>query len=109
MRKMHYDDPRVIKQNRLNIVMYKHGTENPGEYDMDISSIQECRYIFPYSLIKFLHAYKYLPILIEKFEELEFEKWYLFEIKFLDCYELNIEVLNVTDVSDSNNNFHRLH
>ncbi len=54
---MHYSDQESQKQSKLVAVIYKHGTNKKDVFDYELCSIQECRYIPPHLLTKFLSEY----------------------------------------------------
>lgn len=100
---MHYSDPKHKKEQILEVVIYKH---NGGEFDLD--SIQSCKYINPYVLKHFLEAYEYL--LEDAIAKLNCEEWFLFKLKWIDVFnKRDITITSITNVSNSNNEFHRLH
>ena len=91
---MHYDDEEAIERATLRVVFYKHGVsdlnteydadgnvvcENDEEYDIDLTSIQECKLINPYQLGRFINRYDLM--FDEHFKDMKFEESYLFEFK----------------------------
>ena len=60
---MHYDNDFVIENNQLVVVIYKHEVLSSDDKDnsedkyYDLSSIQECKYIHPWELSKFLKLF----------------------------------------------------
>ncbi len=105
---MHFgDNPLNPEEEVMKVVLYKHLTSTGGEYNMQLASIQECRYISPYAMEKFIHTYNYI---LDGFDDLEAEHWYLFEVKLDESgFQLEAEVLSITDVSETDNELHRLH
>lgn len=104
---MHYGDKKHLKENELQVVVYKHeicGKED--SYDYDITSIQSCNY-FPPRLLKelFSDPAKYLE---NDFKDKKSEEWYLVTIKSTDGYN-DMKIKSIKLVSKSRNEFHRLH
>jgi len=111
---MHYCDTEQLKDNILQVVFYKHcvsknddDTYSDKNYDVSLESIQQCRYINPYILKKFLVVYEY--ILADELNEIDPERWYQFTIRYtgweVDCFKVE----KIEDVSESSSEFHRLH
>ena len=101
---MHYTSDEQLSENILKLVIYIH-TEGGAsdELEVQVASIQECRYFSPSTLQKilmvpdfFINARDYKP-----------EEWILVTIKDLGYDSVRIE--SVECVSESNNEFHRLH
>jgi len=105
---MHYGDSEQSKSNILEVVVYLHA----NNWDVDknkqlkdelrVCSIQECKFIRPHLLMKFLrNPRKYISGLLLP------EEWYRVRLKEIDWLEL--EVLEIENVSESDNEFYRLH
>ena len=111
---MHYGDKEQVKRHILEVVFYKHNLygdgENEGRYDLSLESIQECKWVSPEDLKRFLQSYKFLDPIKELAEKLEFEKWYSVSLKFPEYYEIDkVEVVSWNDVSKHPQEMMRLH
>jgi hypothetical protein len=104
---MHYGDKEQEKNQKLSVIVYKHGimSDNPEDFDLEISSIQECRYVDPYALSKLIR--KPNKRLGKSFEKLDFENFYLAELKW--TWETKWEVLSVRKASHEENPYFWLH
>ena len=104
---MHYGDKESLKENELVLVVYKHevlGEEN--KFDYELSSIQSCKYFPPRLLMKIIVSPdKYLA---EFFADKKIEEWYLITLKSTDGYD-DFELTSIENVSNTDNDFHRLH
>jgi len=103
---MHYGDEEWEKENRLKVVIYKHEILNKeGEFEYDICSIQECKYIPLHSLEKFQHTFQYLfPTILKGLEK---EKFYLMTVYMDRSFKFGM--CEIEDVTDSEDKFLRLH
>ncbi len=112
---MHYQDEKYFKNNKLVLVVYKHGTPGKVRYNKndlltersvtyDVTSIQKCKLFSPRFLSKIVNnTYEYFNEHLSRFP---FEQWYEIEVRqTLD----GIEVLNILDVTDHKSEFKRLH
>jgi len=103
---MHYGDREHIEENRLKIVVYKHGTPEDGVFDYRVTSINECRYFPTYLLSKILVEPKYY--LADLLKDKKEESWYLIEMRSVDGYS-RYEIMFIMDVSEDGDEFLRLH
>lgn len=100
---MHYLDKEQLASNYLEVVVYFHEYKLGNiEFGVEIASIQKCQYFSPRLLQTILkHPKKlYRP-------SFEFENWYRLRMKQID--QKNWAVTEVETVTNSNNEFHRLH
>ena len=127
---MHYGDRKQNKSNILTIVVYKHGimgrdvykhgimgwkprykkdgTLSRSSVDYDVTSIQKCQY-FPPRILRNLLSDTYSHV-NTKMSKLPFEKYYELElVTRIRDMQLLVHVLSVKDVTDSKNEFKRLH
>lgn len=110
---MHYGDKEQVEENIIVIGVYLHekykkdskGSYQPtGKLDIiEVKSIQECRYVSPWSVSKLIKK----PGKFIKITDQKLESWYLVTLSETDWGEL--EVLSIGNVSKSENEFHRLH
>jgi hypothetical protein len=103
---VHYGDKEQIKHNKLTIVIYKHGTPRKNVFDYDLTSIQECKY-FPKLLLKDMLG-NTKKIFSKYFKDKKEEEWYEVKLTTLDGYK-KIKINSIKNVSDTKNEFHRLH
>lgn len=112
---MHYGDEKQLKENVLQVVIYKHGVVidedeahlySDRDYMLSLDSIQKCQYVCPRTLRHFLEAYPYL--LDERFKELPEEEHYLVTIRYTGYEETCFDV-EVEKVTFSENEFYGLH
>ena len=103
---MHYGDEEQLKKNELVIVVYKHETNKEGKFDYEIASIKKCEYFPPRLLWRIMKKPK--KFLRHAFKDKKAECWYETKIITTDGYEY-INILSVDDVSDTPNDFDRLH
>lgn len=97
---MHYDHAYPATQNKLDIVIYRH--EYSGEHTasgvnettLEITSIQDCRFIRPKSLQDFLNSYRFH--LAEVVRDLKVEEFYLICLK--EEIEANAPTFKVVSV-----------
>ena len=113
---MNYGDKLVLENNSLEIVVYWHGTacEYYSKYsklkNLELCSIQNCKYINPFKLQEFIINYKFTLFDKLMYENLiEKEKFYLVKINFTGYDSDVYNIVEVTDVSTSTNEFHHLH
>lgn len=85
-------------QSYLKVVFYKH-TGN----EIDITNILSCENIHPFFLKKFLECWIY--VLKNEFVKLEYERFYLFEIKWNSNNFDDLKIINVEDVSEKSGTF----
>lgn len=99
---MHYGDQEQINNNLLKIVIYFHTTDT-SKLEIEVCSIQECKY-FPIRLLqKILTAPEILNLTLDT------EEWYLITIRSNDGW-LDFSVIGVENVSqDEENKFLKLH
>lgn len=102
---MHYGDNEQILENELIIIIYKHVTEKKNIFDYEIASIQKCNYFSPRLLKNLL--IKPNKFLKKQFKELKSEEWY--EIFIKENENSEIVIVSTTNVSHSENEFHKLH
>ncbi len=103
---MHYGDKEQLDENKLVVIVYKHGTNKKDKFDYELSSIQKCQY-FPKALLKKIlnKSNKTFKKVLKEEKE---EEWYEIEIKSTDGYK-KFDIISIQNVSDSNNTFHTLH
>lgn len=114
---MHYGDEYQEKNQKLRIVVYKHGIAGKDpEYKKDgllkkacvhyaISSIQECQ-LFDVGLLYRMIRDSY-PYLNKALSDKPFEKW--FELEIISPDYDKVEVISITDVSEHPDDWKRLH
>jgi hypothetical protein len=105
---MHYNDKEAVENNILEVVIYKHADLTKShKFYYQVTSIQNCKYVRVGLLFWFLKNpdkfFKKLP----EFKLLKEENWYYVVLKGDGNGNLIVE--NVTNVTDSENDFHRLH
>lgn len=113
---MHYGDKDAVESAILEVVIYKHevvgeirGLSDDFEYSLE--SIQQCKYINPRLLASFIKRFDsgkegaFLDI--NGWKTLTAETWQLVTFKVDDDDRLRVE--SIEDVSESKNEFHRLH
>lgn len=100
---MHYSDPDQLLGNVLKLVIYIHTNSEDDELDVQVASIQECKYFSPRTLQQMLMVPKFFinPT------GLETESWLIVSIKDLG-YD-SIQIVSIEDVSESDNEFYKLH
>jgi hypothetical protein len=101
---MHYEDTEQLKQNHLELVAYCH--ESPySKYgvEIEITSIQSCQYFQPRLLKKLIKK----PNQLFLSNKMQLEQWYRLRIK-QSTWD-SFVVTEVENVSDSINEFHKLH
>lgn len=99
---MHYGDKKQTQENILRFVVYTHESDF-GTF-LEVCSIQECKYFPPRTLEQIInHPYNY----ITKDKVPLNEEWYEVAIKLVD-YD-TVEIMSVENVSNTENEFHRLH
>lgn len=100
---MHYSDPEQLVGNLLKLVIYIHTENDSNDLSVEVASIQECKYFSPRTLQKILMV----PEFFINPTGLKTESWLIVSIK--DVGYDSIQILSIEDVSESNNEFHRLH
>ena len=100
---MHYSDPEQLEGNLLKLVIYIHTEDDSNELTVQVTSIQECKYFSPRILQKILM----IPEHFINPTGLETESWLLISMK--DEGYGCISITAIENVSESNNEFHRLH
>lgn len=100
---MHYSDQEQLDENILRLVIYIHTEDDSNELTVQVASIQECRCFSPSSLQKILMV----PEHFINPTGLETEEWLLVSMKD-EGYEC-VSITSIENVSESNNEFHRLH
>jgi len=103
---MHYGDEEQLAKNELIIIIYKHGTGKVNKFDYAISSIKKCEYFNPFLLSRMIrNPNKYFRNALK--HQIE-ERWYELKVITTDGYQY-INILSITDVSDTDNIFDTLH
>lgn len=80
---MHYGDKLQLMTNSLEVIIYKHEdltVSGKQKADYQLTSIQECCYVHPKTLMNFLKN----PItkeIKEKLKDKDFESWYKIYMK----------------------------
>lgn len=104
---MHYKDPKQEEFGILQIVIYRHefwenGKPTGKSSKVDITSIQKCEFIYPHIVEQLLRCpEKYIDS-----EVYSLDQWHLLTFKSINgCLRL----ISSENVSESNNEFHRLH
>ena len=101
---MHYEDKEQLEQNHLEIVVYCHDSpHNKYGLDLTITSIQSCQYFQPRLLKKLIKK----PNQLFSSGTMRLEEWYRLRIKQTGWD--SFVVTEVENVSDSINEFHKLH
>lgn len=101
---MHYLDKQQLDENILELVIYIHNIlGDTDESSIQVSSIQTCKYISPSILQKVLMVPEYF-INVRDYER---ERWLLVTLKETD--DCLLTVLSVENVTETKNEFHRLH
>ena len=112
---MHYGDEEHIEKEKLDIVVYKHGTGKEdytkkgmlreSSVDYEVTSIQECSFFRPRLLQQILKKpYKFLN---NRLSDKPFETWYQLSIKAKD-WDI-IEIISCDNVNDDKNDIKKLH
>jgi hypothetical protein len=68
---MHYGNEEQVKKNRVKLVIYKHSYQDNYlgksveeyknyEYDVQLCSVQECRYVAPRQVVELFISFKYM-------------------------------------------------
>jgi hypothetical protein len=78
---MHYEDERCLKENKLVLVVYKHGVldGDDDEYYVQICSIQECQYMLPHLAAQVIGSFDY--IFLDAVKGMKEEVYYKAEIR----------------------------
>lgn len=100
---MHYSDKKQLRENILKVVVYIHTEDDSNELSVQVCSIQVCKYFNPRTLQKILMV----PEFFINPTGLNAESWLLVSIKDMGYDE--IRIISIEDVSESNNEFYRLH
>lgn len=106
---MHYDDQETIDNQVFNIVVYLHSSDTDETY-VELTSIQECKYVPPRSLSKFLNKnddYLEVPIITRSLRNKPVENYYLLSM-LLGIDDEHV-VYDVKKVSTNKDPFMRLH
>ena len=105
---MHYDDQEVLDKQSLKIVVYIHEdlTNYEGNVTYQITSIQECQYVYPSILSKFIYDFETNKHIKKALKGKKIENFYFMDI-MLD--EDNVVIYKVKNVSEHKNKFMRLH
>lgn len=101
---MHYEDKEQLDQNHLELVVYCH--ESPYSkcgVEIEITSIQSCQYFQPRLLKKLIKK----PNQLFSSNKMYLEQWYRLRINQTSWG--SFVVTEVENVSDSINEFHKLH
>ncbi len=113
---MHTNDEKYLENNKIVLVVYKHGTPGKIKYsengllakrsvDYQVTSIQKCKLFSPNGLLFIMkNTFHYFNEHLSRFP---FEKYYELEIR-QTSYD-DIEVLNILDVTDHKSELKRLH
>jgi hypothetical protein len=108
---MHYEDLFVAENSKLEIVIYKHETSEPGETVYELSSIQCCFLIHPKlvkDFIELFHFENHFTNVESKFPELKQLKTECFYVvKFI--YDDNDFCLKIIDFSKASKDWELLH
>lgn len=94
---MHYGDEEQLSKNILEVVIYKHQdlTSKKLKAIYQLTSIQNCKYIHPIALRKYLNNPIIAPIK-KQLEDQPFEKYYSITLK----ETINgLELINIINVS----------
>jgi len=100
---MHYGDKPQAENNVLKVGIYVHGTSIKNVYDLELASVQECKYIYPGTLRKFLTVPEHYIDHIELLNsgKIEPEKWYILALREVDSItEPILEIVSITDVTE---------
>ena len=95
----HYGSKGHRKCSKLVFVLYKHTTED--NFELELTSIQNCTLIHPDILKLFLVSYQH--VLNKEFEDKELEKWYEVTASWSGSSIWDINIINIKDISDSKN------
>ena len=105
---MHYDDKEVLEKQSLKIVVYIH--EDLTNYSFavtyQLTSIQECQYVNPSVLSKFIYEFETNKYIQNALKGKKVENFYLLDITLDDD---NVIVYKIKNVSESKNKYMRLH
>jgi hypothetical protein len=103
---MHYGDPKQLKSEQLEIIVYKHETMKHGVFDYHLTSIKKCRNFDPTTL-RFLieHSNKYFSKVLRKYKK---ECYYKLCIKTAQGTS-KILFTSIINVSNSKNKLNFLH
>lgn len=117
---MHYFDVMHSQTNTLVLVFYIHDVLDPrkkkkvktGKVDPRITSIQECKYFPPKTLLKILKKPKKLYKRIQSFSDfnggVHSERFYKVVLKAVNRPE-QYEITLIADVTNSRNKFLQIH
>ena len=101
---MHYSDQEQLNENVLKLVIYIHtNLADPDDLLVQVASIQECKYFNPLTIQKILMV----PEVFVNAHDCEHEQWLLFTFK--DLGNDSIRIVSIENVSETDNEFHRLH
>lgn len=111
---MHYNDIEAVENNILEVVVYKHADltksldlSKPDKFFYQVASIQNCKYVHDGLLLWFLKNSDKFFRKLPEFKLLKEENWYLVVLKGDGNGTLLVQ--SITNVTDSENEFHRLH
>lgn len=112
---MHYLDDEQVKENALDVVIYVH--ESSGDLDnryYELASIQKCQYVDVNDLKDFLDCFNQFCRENKEISALKTEEWWLVELKneegeAFTSDPFNFIISKITNVSESDNQFHKLH
>ncbi len=87
----YYEDERLIDESILRIVIYKHIVGETKTFEIEVTSVQECKYFPPYELCEILKT----PNVLDN-DKIKSERWTLLTIR---CTQSTWKINMIEDVS----------
>lgn len=106
---MHFFDKNNPHCNILKIGLYLSTGPKKGEREWDLCSIQKIEMLPPYLVSQFMHCFSYVFPQKVNCHDYEGERWYVATLRFVGYGEDLFEVVSVEDVSETDNDYDRIH